>query len=95
MAKTILKTEGLTKHYGGIHALVDADFEIKEGEHIAIVGEFTYSLAFYMLGGVKHPYFTGVAPLSAIEGQASAAGSRLAGGLPHFWTLALNLRFRF
>ena len=39
MAKTILKTEGLTKHYGGIHALVDADFEIKEGEHIAIVGD--------------------------------------------------------
>ena len=39
MAKIILKTEGLTKHYGGIHALVDADFEIKEGEHIAIVGD--------------------------------------------------------
>lgn len=39
MAKTVLKTEGLTKHYGGIHALVGADFEIHEGEHIAIVGD--------------------------------------------------------
>ena len=39
MAKTILKTEGLTKHYGGIHALVDADFEIRDGEHVAIVGD--------------------------------------------------------
>lgn len=64
-------------------------------KNIALVGEFTYSLAFFVLGGVKHPYFSGVAPLSAIEGQASAAGSRLAAGLPHFWTLALNLRFRF
>lgn len=64
-------------------------------KNIAIVGEFTYSLAFYTLGGVKHPYFSGVAPLSAIESQASAVGSRLSSGLPHFWTLAANLRFRF
>ena len=39
MAKIILKTEGLTKHYGGIHALQDADFELREGEHVAIVGD--------------------------------------------------------
>jgi fructose transport system ATP-binding protein len=39
MAKIVLKTEGLTKHYGGIHALQDADFELKEGEHVAIVGD--------------------------------------------------------
>lgn len=36
---TVLKTEGLTKHYGGIHALVDADFELNDGEHVAIVGD--------------------------------------------------------
>lgn len=64
-------------------------------KNIAVVGEFTYSLATYMVGGVKHPYFTGAAPLGAIEGQASELGSRLAGGLPHFWTLGVNLRFRF
>lgn len=39
MVKSVLKTEGLTKHYGGIHALVDADFEVREGEHVAIVGD--------------------------------------------------------
>ncbi|CAA9438649.1 MAG: Inositol transport system ATP-binding protein [uncultured Rubellimicrobium sp.] len=39
MAKIILKTEGLTKHYGGIHALQDADFELREGERVAIVGD--------------------------------------------------------
>jgi fructose transport system ATP-binding protein len=35
----ILKTEGLTKHYGGVHALEGADFELAPGEHVAIVGD--------------------------------------------------------
>lgn len=35
----ILRTEGLTKHYGGVHALEDADFELREGEHVAVVGD--------------------------------------------------------
>jgi len=35
----VLETRGLTKHYGGVHALNDADFTIREGEHIAIVGD--------------------------------------------------------
>ncbi len=37
--KVILKTEGLTKHYGGVHALQDADFVLHDGEHVAIVGD--------------------------------------------------------
>lgn len=39
MSKIVLKTEGLSKNYGGVHALVNADFELNEGEHIAIVGD--------------------------------------------------------
>ncbi len=35
----ILQTIGLTKHYGGVHALTDADFEIRQGEHVAIMGD--------------------------------------------------------
>ena len=35
----ILRTEGLTKHYGGVHALEGADFELRDGEHVAIVGD--------------------------------------------------------
>ena len=35
----VLKTEGLTKHYGGVHALEAANFELREGEHVAIVGD--------------------------------------------------------
>ena len=28
MSDIILKTENLTKHYGGVHALVDANFDL-------------------------------------------------------------------
>ncbi|MCY3879581.1 MAG: ATP-binding cassette domain-containing protein [Rhodobacteraceae bacterium] len=35
----VLKTEDLTKHYGGVHALEGADFELKSGEHVAIMGD--------------------------------------------------------
>jgi len=38
-SEAILRTAELTKHYGGIHALDNADFEIFEGEHVAIVGD--------------------------------------------------------
>ena len=39
MSDVILKTEGLTKHYGGVQALVGADFVLRAGEHVAIVGD--------------------------------------------------------
>lgn len=35
----ILETQGLTKHYGGVHALTDANFVLKKGEHVAIMGD--------------------------------------------------------
>ncbi|GAA6207093.1 ATP-binding cassette domain-containing protein [Cognatishimia sp. WU-CL00825] len=35
----VLKTENLTKHYGGVHALKGANFEMKKGEHVAIMGD--------------------------------------------------------
>jgi fructose transport system ATP-binding protein len=39
MTDIILRTEGLTKHYGGVHALQDANFELRAGEHVAIMGD--------------------------------------------------------
>jgi len=39
MSDYILETHGLTKHYGGVHALVDADFSLRHGEHVAIMGD--------------------------------------------------------
>lgn len=39
MSDIILETKGLTKHYGGVHALEDADFILNKGEHVAIMGD--------------------------------------------------------
>jgi fructose transport system ATP-binding protein len=39
MSDVILRTEGLTKHYGGVHALENANFELRMGEHVAIMGD--------------------------------------------------------
>lgn len=39
MSDIILETKGLTKHYGGVHALEDANFVLKKGEHVAIMGD--------------------------------------------------------
>jgi fructose transport system ATP-binding protein len=39
MGDIVLETRGLTKHYGGVHALQDADFILRKGEHVAIVGD--------------------------------------------------------
>ena len=39
MSDFILETRGLTKHYGGVHALTDANFTLKRGEHVAIMGD--------------------------------------------------------
>jgi fructose transport system ATP-binding protein len=39
MSNIILETRGLTKHYGGVHALDDANFVLHAGEHVAVVGD--------------------------------------------------------
>ncbi|MDZ4136010.1 MAG: ATP-binding cassette domain-containing protein [Paracoccaceae bacterium] len=39
MDDIILRTENLTKHYGGVHALEGANFELRRGEHVAIMGD--------------------------------------------------------
>ncbi len=35
----ILETRDLTKHYGGVQALEGADFVLRRGEHVAIMGD--------------------------------------------------------
>lgn len=39
MSDYILETQDLTKHYGGVHALTGANFQLKRGEHVAIMGD--------------------------------------------------------
>lgn len=39
MNDIILETRDLTKHYGGVHALEGANFVLRKGEHVAIMGD--------------------------------------------------------
>ncbi|MBC7736896.1 MAG: sugar ABC transporter ATP-binding protein [Candidatus Saccharibacteria bacterium] len=39
MTDFILETHGLTKHYGGVHALTEASFTLGRHEHVAIMGD--------------------------------------------------------
>ena len=39
MSDYILETRDLTKHYGGVHALTGDNFQLKHGEHVAIMGD--------------------------------------------------------
>ncbi len=57
MSDVILKTEGLTKHYGGVHALEGADFELRQGEHVAIMGDNGAGKSTFVrqLTGVEQP----------------------------------------
>ncbi|MCB2130285.1 MAG: sugar ABC transporter ATP-binding protein [Rhodobacteraceae bacterium] len=39
LGDVILETRDLTKHYGGVHALEGANFVLRKGEHVAIMGD--------------------------------------------------------
>jgi fructose transport system ATP-binding protein len=39
MSHPVLQVRGLTRHYGGVKALSDAQFSLQAGEHVAIVGD--------------------------------------------------------
>lgn len=39
MSDIILETRDLTKHYGGVHALEGANFILRKGEHVAVMGD--------------------------------------------------------
>ena len=57
MSDIVLKTEDLTKHYGGVHALEGADFELRQGEHVAIMGDNGAGKSTFVrqLTGVEQP----------------------------------------
>lgn len=91
MTDFILETRGLTKHYGGVHALTDASFALRRGEHVAIMGDNGAGKSTFVrqITGVEPPtrgqiIFDGVEHIFQSPIQAREAGIETV-----FQTLAL------
>ena len=90
MSDIILETRNLTKHYGGVHALQDANFILRKGEHVAIMGDNGAGKSTFVrqITGVEQPtrgeiHFDGkpvqfAGPLDAREAGIEAVFQNLA-----------------
>ena len=81
MTDIILETRGLTKHYGGVHALTDANFTLRKGEHVAIMGDNGAGKSTFVrnITGVERPtrgeiHFDGAPMAFATPIEAREAG---------------------
>jgi fructose transport system ATP-binding protein len=81
MTDIILETRGLTKHYGGVHALTDANFVLRKGEHVAIMGDNGAGKSTFVrnITGVERPtrgeiHFDGAPMTFATPIEAREAG---------------------
>src|SRR3954451_1502110 len=57
MSRPLLRMESISKHYGSVVALADADFELRAGEVMALLGEngAGKSTLVKVLAGLVHP----------------------------------------
>ena len=71
----VIAVKGLTKHYGGVKALTDAEFRLNPGEHVAIVGDNGAGKSTFvrLITGVEQPSRGDI----LMDGQAVAFDSPL------------------
>jgi len=87
----ILETRGLTKHYGGVHALTEANFTLRHGEHVAIMGDNGAGKSTFVrqITGVEMPTRGQIVFGGAEHSFTSPIEAREAGIETVFQTLAL------
>ncbi|MEX8495527.1 ATP-binding cassette domain-containing protein [Sphaerotilus sp.] len=73
--RPVLEIRGLTKHYGGVKALTEAQFSLAPGEHAAIVGDNGAGKSTFvrLITGVEQPNSGTI----ALDGQAVSFDSPL------------------
>jgi branched-chain amino acid transport system ATP-binding protein len=87
MVPTLLSVEGLSKSYGGVHAVRGVSFELKAGEILALIGPHGAgkSTCFDMLNGQKDPD----------SGRIHLLGEDTAGKPPRaIWRLGVGRTFQ-
>ncbi len=84
---SLLAVHGLSKSFGGVHAVVDVDFSLEAGEMLAMIGPngAGKSTCFNMLNGQLKPDF----------GRIVLAGRDIVGLPPHsIWRLGVGRTFQ-
>jgi len=91
MTDIVLQTTGLTKHYGGVHALNDANFILRKGEHVAIMGDNGAGKSTFVrqITGVEQPTSGQISLYGQDVSFKSPIEAREAGIETVFQTLAL------
>src|SRR5882757_6586144 len=87
MVPTLLSVEGLTKSYGGVHAVRGVSFELRAGEILALIGPngAGKSTCFDMLNGQKVPD----------SGRINLLGENTAGKKPRaIWRMGVGRTFQ-
>src|SRR6201746_2384375 len=87
MAPTLLSVEGLTKSYGGVHAVRGVSFALRAGEILALIGPngAGKSTCFDMLNGQNIPD----------SGRVSLLGEDITGQKPRaIWRLGVGRTFQ-
>jgi branched-chain amino acid transport system ATP-binding protein len=87
MAPTLLDVEGLTKSYGGVHAVRGVSFALRAGEILALIGPngAGKSTCFDMLNGQNIP----------ASGRVSLLGEDITGQKPRaIWRLGVGRTFQ-
>jgi fructose transport system ATP-binding protein len=91
LGEVVLETRDLTKHYGGVHALEGANFVLRKGEHVAIMGDNGAGKSTFVrqITGVEQPTRGDIIFYGESVSFAGPLEARKAGIETVFQTLAL------
>jgi branched-chain amino acid transport system ATP-binding protein len=75
LGTVVLEVEGLSKHFGGVQAVLDLSFQVREGEILGVIGPngSGKTTTFHLITGFHRPD----------RGQVRFLGRQITGLAPH------------